>query len=287
MFVTKKRAGGGWVALLAGLLFLTACTPPGPRALLTGRKLLEAGQVEAALAELKTATSLLPTNAAAWNYLGLAYHRSGQWTNAAESYSRALKLDRELLEARFNLGCVWLEQDKFEAAKSEFTAYTLRRGNEVEGWLKLGMAQLRGREVAAAEKSYREALRIETNSVEALNGLGLVQLQRNRPVEAARVFDEALKLQPNYPPALLNRATVAHQHLNDRAVAVQRYREYLALQPRPEDWEAVSAIVRSFEQPVVPPPTARAPTNAAVLAKSSNSVPHQQLLRRTHRSPSR
>jgi len=264
MLVTRNRPVSVSVLLLAVGVFLTACGPPGPQALLKGRKLLEAGQTAAALSELKTAAALLPTNAAAWNYLGLAYHRSGQWTNAAEAYSRALKLDRDLLEARYNLGCLWLDQENLEAAKSEFTAYTLRRGNAVEGWIKLGSAQLRGRETAAAEKSFREALRVDARNVEALNGLGLVQLQRNRPRNAAESFAEVLKLQPDYGPALLNLATVAQQYLNDRAGALRRYREYLALKPRPADWEAVSAIVRSIEGPVVthaPPPL---PTNAIV-----------------------
>ena len=263
MFVTKNRAVEISILLVAVVVFVTACGPPGPRALLAGRKLLDAGKTGAALQELKTATSLLPTNAAAWNYLGLAYHRAGQWTNAAEAYSRALKLDRDLLEVRFNLGCLWLDQNKPDAAKIEFTAYTLRRGNAVEGWLKLGSAQLRARDSVGAEKSYHEALRISADNVEALNGLGLVQLQRNRPREGAQLFAEALKLQPDYRPALLNLATVSEQNLNDRPEALRRYRDYLALQPRAADWETVNAIVRSLEQPVVVPVQTPSPTNAS------------------------
>lgn len=251
MFATKNRTVA-IVCLLLATTFVTACTPPGPRALLEGRKLLEAGQTDAALERLKTATSLLPTNAAAWNYLGLAYHRAGQWTNAAEAYTRALRLDRELLEARFNLGCLWLDQDQWDAARGEFTAYTLRRGNAVDGWLKLGAAQLQGRDVVGAEKSFREALRLDAGSVEAMNGLGLVLLQRNRPRDAAESFGAALKEQPDYRPALLNLATVSQQYLNNRSEALRLYRAYLALQPKATDWDAVNVIVRSLEPPLVP-----------------------------------
>jgi tetratricopeptide (TPR) repeat protein len=272
MFVTKNRAGTVVVSLFALVVFVTACAPPGPRALLKGRKLLESGQTEAALQELKTATSLLPTNAAAWNYLGLAYHRSGQWTNAAEAYSRAIKFDRELLEARFNLGCLWLDQNKLDEAKTEFTAYTLRRGNAVEGWLKLGAAQLRGREPTGAEKSFREALRLDAKNVEALNCLGLVQLQRNRPREAAESFADALKLQPDYRPALLNLATVSHQNLNDRAEALRRYREYLALTPKAADWDAVSSIALSLQQPVVVVSQPRPQTNGVASNRVAATV---------------
>ena len=86
------------------------------------------------------------------------------------AYQRALTLDRDLLEAHYNLGSLWLEQNKPGEAKTEFTAYTLRRGNAPEGWLKLGAAQLRGGDLADAEKSFNTALLLNTNNAEALNG---------------------------------------------------------------------------------------------------------------------
>jgi len=269
MFATRNRASLTAVLLLLVIVFVTACGPPGPRALLRGKKFLDAGETDAALKELKVAASLLPTNAVAWNYLGLAYHRAGQSTNAIDAYSRAIKLDRDLLEARFNLGCLFLDENRIDAARVELTAYTLRRGKETEGWLKLGAAHLRSRDASSAEKSFREALSLETNNVAALNGLGLAQLLRNRPREAAASFSSALELQPNYQPALLNLATVCLQQLNDRPEALRRYREYLNLQPRAADWDAVNAIVRGVEQPVAAPQPLRVLTNSI----ASNVVP--------------
>lgn len=268
MLATKNQAGVRLFALLAMAVMFSACAPPGPRALLDGKEFLEAGQTAEAIAELRTATTLMPTNAAAWNYLGVAYHRSGQWTNAAAAYSQALRFNRELLDVRFNLGCLWLDQNNPEAAKADLFAYTSRRPNDGLGWVKLGNAQLQTRDLVAAEKSFREALRVEAGDVVALNGLGLVFAQRNRPREAAEAFAAVVKQQPDYRPALLNLATVLQQQ-NDRAGALQRYREYLALQPRDGDWEAVSAIVRSLEPPVVAP-VRPAPTNSVVAAAASN-----------------
>ena len=254
MLATKNRAGVGIGLILAMAVLMTACSPPGPRALLKGKKLLDAGNYAEAAQELKTATSLMPTNASAWNYLGLAYHRAGQGSNAAIAYTHALKLNRELLEARFNLGCLWLEQNKLDAAKLEFTAYTMRRGNAPEGWLKLGLAQLRATNSAVAEKSFREAINLNPKSSEALNGLGLAQLQRGRAVEAVQSFSAALKQQPDYRPALLNLATVLQQDLNNRSAALRRYREYLALQPRAADWEAVNLLAQSLTPPTLAQP---------------------------------
>ena len=248
-----------FLLFLALAIFISGCSPSGPRALLKGKRLLDRGDYPGAVAQLRTATSLLATNAPAWNYLGLAYHRAGQPADAVVAYQRALALDRDLVEAHYNLGCLWLEQNKPDAARTEFTAYTLRRGNTPDGWLKLGLAQLRIHDPSAAEKSFGTALYLNPNNAEALNGLGLAQVQRGRPREAAQYFNTAVKAHPDYAPAILNLATVAQEYLRDNKLALQNYRAYLALTPRPANWNEVNAIAGSLEQPATvaaakPPP---------------------------------
>jgi len=136
--------------LLALALGLAGCTPAGPRALLNGKKYLERGDAAAAVAELQTATTLLATNAQAWNYYGVALQQNGQPAEAVKAYRQALDLNRDLLEAHFNLGCLWLEQNKPGEAKAEFTTLTKLRPNDADAWLKLGSAQLRLGDYAGA-----------------------------------------------------------------------------------------------------------------------------------------
>ena len=270
MLTNKKRVVSclNLFLMVFGIFFLAGCTPPGPRALLEGKKLIEHGKFAAAIEKLRVATSLLGTNALVWNYLGLAYHGAGQSTNALLAYQKALALNHDLVEVHYNLGCLLLDQKRPEAdrsAKSELTTYTLRQPNAVHGWLKLGTAQLRTGELGAAEKSFNTALRLNAQNSEALNALGIIQIQKNRPREAGQYFKEALKQSPDYRPALLNLAVVSHQYLNARPFALQKYREYLELKPRPANWEAVSIAANLLEQqlaPVKPPPT----TNLVVQA---------------------
>src|SRR6266581_847584 len=234
-----SRCGLAVAVVFAGLV--AGCTPPGPRALLDGKKLIERGRYSQAVEKLNSATTLLATNAQAWNYLGLACHYAGRPDEAERSYKRALALNHDLTEAHYNLACLLLAQnkpEKTEAAKTELLAYTLRRGNSAEGLLKLGLAQLRSRELLGAEKSFNDALRLSPQNPAALNGLGLVRLQRGRADEAAKYFRAALKQQPDYRPALLNLAIVSHQYLNDYPVALQKYRQYAGLKPPPEGAQA-------------------------------------------------
>src|SRR6185436_4583216 len=135
----------GMTILLLSAGFFSGCTPAGPKALLEGKRLIEQGKYARAVEKLNYATSLLKTNAQAWNYLGLATHYAGRAEEAERSYKRALALDRDLTEAHYNLACLWLaanRPEKNEAAKTELLAYTLRRGNSAEGLLKLGLVQL-------------------------------------------------------------------------------------------------------------------------------------------------
>jgi tetratricopeptide (TPR) repeat protein len=260
VFGTQCLEFGRWSGRLISLVFSAAlvmtiagCAPPGPRALLKGVKLIEQGKYSSAVAKLETATSILTTNAQAWNYLGLACHYAGKPSDAEKAYQRALALDHDLSEAHYNLGCLWLEQNRPDAAKTELTAYVLRRGNSLDALLKLGSAQFHSGDLNGAEKTFNDALHLLPENPDALNGLGLVRLQHRRAPEAAQFFARAVKQRPGYAPALLNLAIVHQQYLKDPQAALHEYRAYAALKPPPPDVQAVTAVARQLDEEINPP----------------------------------
>ena len=265
MLTTKNRAGGRLVLPLAlAAALLAGCTPPGPRALLKGKELIEQGDYLAAVDVLKDATTLLSTNAQAWNYLGLACQYAGQATAAAEAYQKALALDYDLAEIHYNLGCLWLDQNRLDSARTELTAYTSLRKNAAEGWLRLGTVHLRSvrselhgfkpaaaaarlPDLVAAEKCFNEALRIQTTNPEAMNDLGIVEICRDHPRTAAQYFHKALDQRPDYVAALLNLAVVSQLYLNDPRTALETYRACLASPDRPPDAPGWEIMVHELE----------------------------------------
>ena len=240
----KIRIGQNSILLVLTMAMVTGCSPNGPRALIQGKRLIEEGKYAQAVEKLQTATSLMATNSHAWNYLGLAYHYSKQPAPAEKAYQRALSLNSDLPEASYNLGCLWLEQNRVEAAKSQFVTYTLRRGSAPEGFLKLGTAQLRAAaaltsipqrssSLLTAEKTFEDALRLSPQNAEAINNLGVARYERGRTSEGVRSFRQALQIHPKYRPALLNLA-VSSQLSKDSRGAIEYYKQFLASSPPPD-----------------------------------------------------
>jgi Flp pilus assembly protein TadD len=246
--LAKINSVRGAFLLFALALLLSGCTPAGPRALLKGKKCLERGEIAQAVTQFKRATSLLPTNAAVWNYLGVACQHAGQAEEAANAYQTALRLDRDLVETHYNLGVLWLEQNRPELAKSELTAYTLRRPNDPNGWLKLGYALLKGGDLPLAERSFSTVLSLKADEAEAYNGLGLARLQAGKFRDAAQFLAAAVQARPDYGTALENLATVNLEYLHDSKAALACFQAYLNLVPRPANYNEVRSLAAGLVQ---------------------------------------
>jgi tetratricopeptide (TPR) repeat protein len=264
MLTTKNKVrehATFFLIVLGSIGLFAGCMPAGPRAVVKGERFLEEGEYPRAIEELEKATRLLRTNGAAWNSLGLAYQYSGQPAKAVEAYKLALKYEPGLSETHYNLGCLWLAQDKLDVAKSSFMTYALASGNP-EGYVMRGLAEFRTaghlqgparlRELDAADADLKEGLKRSPNSAEALNLRGLIRVQRQQLPEALSLFKEALKQTPDYSPALLNLAIV-QDSLHNRPAALEAYRAFLAKEPAAPEAEAVKAALRRLEQENAPP----------------------------------
>jgi tetratricopeptide (TPR) repeat protein len=276
MLTNQKCVAAGRLLAVALLATLAACTPPGPRALLNGERLIKEGKFEAAIAALTEATLQLPRNAQAWNHLGLANHNAGRANDALRAYRKALDVDVNLAAARFNLGCLLLEINQPAAAAGEFAAYTMAQPKAVDGWLKRGRAEMLARQFEAADKSFRAALALNPKQPEVWNTVGIVQIFRSPPrfADAFLAFNNGVQQQANYAPALFNAALVSHFYLPRRPVdqrpfALDKYKAFLALHPSVDNLETIQQVVAHLEMEISPKP----PAPKLIVAPPTNLPP--------------
>jgi tetratricopeptide (TPR) repeat protein len=267
MLTIKKRKWALQVLAVISVAGLTACGPAGPRDLRKGERLIGNGQFAEAIPILNEGLQLLSgapatVQAHAWNLLGLAYHGAGQPDAASRAYLEALKFDRNLWVADYNLGCLRLEQTNYSGAIDYLTTYTTSHPKDINGFLLLGRARLRlaNEERPGLEKNrqldnarldyeYAETLR---STAEACNALGLIELQRRSPgtdpvKTAIAFFKRAMLIDPHYSPAFLNLAIVSQRYLNDPRAALATYGEYLALQPAPPQAREVEKLAHQLD----------------------------------------
>lgn len=283
------RWSGGFLVVA---FLLCGCQPPGRRELLQGQRLIREGRPAEAVEPLLMATRLFATNAVAaayaWNQLGLAYHYTGQLTEASQAYQNALAKDFNCFEARYNRGCLFLQQNSLSAAINEFNTYVTHRPGDPYGWLKLGSAQLRARSYEAAERTLQRTVDFSagaTFAAQAWNALGVCQAHRRRAQEAQRSFASALRYQTNFAPALLNQAILRHQN-EDYAQAIAGYKAYLALLPNAPSARAVTAVLARLELDRGAPP-APVPTNPPVSLVLTTAPPSSPSIETTPVPPPR
>lgn len=263
-------------ALLILLAFGAGCNPPGRRELLLGKQLVEQGRPLEAIEPLKQAISLFGTNttaaARAWNWLGLAYHYSGQAQEALRAYQNAIKSDFNLFAVRYNLGCLLLEHTNLNGAINELVTYTSHQPNDPAGWLRLGTAQFQAKLYDQAEKSLQKVIDLNGSAVqcaEAMNLIGMSRAARRHPQDAVQAFESALTFQSNYAPALLNHAIVAHTQLNNRTLALQKYRAYLNAIGGATNNTSVANLVAQLEAQSQP---RQITTNQVALPEPTNRI---------------
>ena len=167
---------------------------------------------------------------------GLALHRAGRLSEAAERYESVLAINAEHPAALHLQGVIALQSgapqraleliDRAIAADSGRGAYFNNRGNALR-------ALDRHEDAVAA---FRRALEIEPDLVDALNNLGATLRHLGKLEEAGETLEQALVRQPSNPGILNNLANV-RDSLGEREEALRLWRRAVSIEPKhAESW---------------------------------------------------
>ena len=122
----------------------------------------------------------------------------GDWTKeefearlAPKKESHLSKEDKEFIR-RLNYGRVMMSRKMYDKAVREFSVAVQLKPKAVDGYVELGFAQLALERYAAAEATFKKALRIDSESDDALAGHGLALYHLGREDEALAELENAI-----------------------------------------------------------------------------------------------
>jgi tetratricopeptide (TPR) repeat protein len=167
-----------------------------------GKVLLKKGMLEAAIAEYREALRL-KTGYAMFHYnLGDALHDNGQLDAAIAEHREALRLQQDYPEARNNLGTTLFDKGQIDEAIDEYRQAIASKRPFREAYkahINLGRAlQVKGKQDEAIAE-YREASRLQQDYALVHIYLGAALEAKGRPEEAVAEYHEAIRRNKEIP----------------------------------------------------------------------------------------
>jgi tetratricopeptide (TPR) repeat protein len=227
-----------------------------------GEKLLQAGNSKEAAFQFEQATQHLPMEWRAWNFLGLARHRAGNLEGANQAYKKAVELvgkrryssSHPSFVLEFNLGRLCLDRKRPIEAQNHLVTFAAQDQSFAACYWLAEAYRANGHAGAAAEMLAR-AITLRPDSAVTWNRLGVVQLKLGQATNAIASFVQALKYKKEFAVAQRNLAVTYHRHApvnlaNPEELAMQAFKEYLALEPT--DADAVQIIADKLEAKLHP-----------------------------------
>ncbi len=158
-----------------------------------GSVLLQQGKTEDALKLFEEAARLQPGNATVYNMIGLCNLRMQKYPEALDAFNTALQLIPTFSDARNNRGATYLAMGQYHMAEVDFLA-VLGDNTYPHHWdifYNLGMVYLRQDRLAAAEENFSRAATAPKPVYEAFLRLAEINLRRNRTDAAIDILEEA------------------------------------------------------------------------------------------------
>ncbi|MHA1530010.1 MAG: tetratricopeptide repeat-containing sulfotransferase family protein [Alphaproteobacteria bacterium] len=155
------------------------------------------GRLGEALGQGAALAARYPEVALIRNILGAVNAAAGRLDEAVASYTEALRIEPDYVEAHYNLGVALNDLGKHEEAVASYTEAVRIKPDYAATHNNLGNAlKALGRHEEAIA-SYTEALRIEPDNAEAQNNLGVALNDLGKHEEAIASYRKALRLKPD------------------------------------------------------------------------------------------
>jgi tetratricopeptide (TPR) repeat protein len=164
-----------------------------------------AGNYKASRYEWEDVCSMLPQDQTNWYYLGITYQQIGNFQEAINALSKAIKIDSSFvlaLQVRANL---YLKTQQYFLALSDIdSSLKLTQYNEQQ-FINRGLALIGLKRFKEAEKIYERIIQRNEKNVHAWFGLGNVYQGSRNYAKAIDAYDVCVALRPDFELAYFKR----------------------------------------------------------------------------------
>ena len=164
------------------------------------------------------------------NVLGYNLALSGRMHKAIAQFERALQINPDHVDARYNLGNVLLQTGRVHDAIRQYQQALQLRPDSTLLHCSLGNALAQAGQVTEAMQQYQEAIRIQPAYAEAHYRLGVLYYTMNRLDDAGREYRAALRCNNRMPEAYFDLGLV-YEAQGNRPQAAAAYRDALRINP--------------------------------------------------------
>lgn len=193
----SAASSSNWDAITAELQKDSAAADLASRA----NALLAAGDPKGAIRALEEALRLTPEDEDLHYNLGIAYGKSGDFTNAEPHYREALRLLPDYPEVHNNLGNLLLRAGRLGEAEEHFIEAITLMPELASAHNNLGIVHQKQNRVTEAIACFRKAVQSDTNYWQAHFNLAMASLSQGSKDEGYRELQTVLRLKPGYAPA--------------------------------------------------------------------------------------
>ncbi len=143
-------------------------------------------------------------NALAHYHLGFAYGMVGRHDQELRQYRDAIELGLSDWALFLNLGLLYLEGQRLDAATDVLRLATLLGPDRPETHFNLGLVYERRGMLGPAEQEILLSLRLDGDQPDALNTLGVIYAEEGEYSRAREEWTDLLRTRPTYQPARAN-----------------------------------------------------------------------------------
>jgi tetratricopeptide (TPR) repeat protein len=159
-------------------------------------------RVNEQLADYKEEVRKDPANLENRIVLGYTYYLKGENEEAIKQFYYVLDQDQNYYDAHYNLGLVYLDEERFNDALMEFEKCTKIAPRDFKGHIQMGIAYRDLKEYDNATKSLEVANKLAPTNADIIYQIGMVAEAQKKYDDAIMIYKDALQYDPLYKDAL-------------------------------------------------------------------------------------